>query len=48
MIFFESQCESFTAHSQTYPLVLGSDSAGVVEDVGEGVTGWRKGDRVYV
>jgi NADPH:quinone reductase-like Zn-dependent oxidoreductase len=42
------QCKSLMVPSQTYPLVLGSDSAGVVEDVGEGVSGWRKGDRVYV
>jgi L-iditol 2-dehydrogenase len=30
------------------PLVLGHEIAGVVEEVGEGVTPWRKGDRVFV
>jgi len=31
-----------------YPAVVGSDIAGDVEDVGLGVTGFVKGDRVYV
>jgi NADPH:quinone reductase-like Zn-dependent oxidoreductase len=31
----------------TFPYVLGSDGAGTVADVGERVSGFRKGDRVY-
>ena len=36
-------------HSQLpkLPFVLGGDSAGIVEDVGTGVTGFRKGDHVF-
>lgn len=30
------------------PLILGTDIAGEVEEVGEGVTRFLKGDRVYV
>lgn len=33
---------------ETYPTILGVDMAGVVEDVGEGVQGFAKGDKVYV
>ena len=29
-----------------WPAVIGEDGAGIVEDVGEGVTGFAKGDRV--
>ena len=32
----------------TYPAVLGMDSAGIVKEVGEGVTEFTVGDRVYV
>ena len=31
---------------QSYPIVLGADIAGVVQEVGEGVTTLNKGDRV--
>ena len=31
---------------QDFPAVLGTDSAGVVKDVGEGVTGFEVGDKV--
>lgn len=33
---------------EKYPAVLGTDMAGVVEDVGEGVQDYVKGDKVYV
>ena len=32
---------------EKYPAILGTDSSGVVEEVGEGVKGFTKGDRVY-
>jgi len=32
---------------ETYPALLGTDIAGVVVEVGEGVTGFAKGDRVF-
>lgn len=31
---------------EEYPSILGSDIAGTVEELGEGVTGFAKGDRV--
>lgn len=32
----------------SYPAIMGHDIAGVVESIGEGVMGFKKGDRVYV
>ncbi|KAJ6560415.1 chaperonin 10-like protein, partial [Mycena capillaripes] len=31
-----------------YPAILGNDLAGVIEALGEGVEGFKKGDKVYV
>lgn len=31
-----------------YPAILGTDIAGDVEEIGEGVEGFSKGDKVYV
>ena len=33
---------------RAYPIVIGHEMAGVVEEVAEGVTRWKKGDRVVV
>ncbi|KAF5336259.1 hypothetical protein D9758_016049 [Tetrapyrgos nigripes] len=38
--------QSFGVFVENYPAVLGTDIAGDVEEVGEGVTGFSKGDRV--
>lgn len=35
------------AFIEEYPAVLGSDAAGVVVDIGSGVTGFKVGDRVF-
>ena len=32
--------------TESYPIVLGLDGAGTVEDIGPDVTGFNKGDRV--
>ena len=34
------------SYIEKYPAILGSDTAGTVEEVGEGVTNFVKGDRV--
>ena len=36
----------FDSFIKDYPAVLGTDSAGIVEEVGEGVQGFSKGDKV--
>jgi Zn-dependent alcohol dehydrogenase len=33
---------------EEYPAILGADGAGIVEQVGEGVTAFKKGDKVLV
>ena len=38
----------FEAFVKEYPAVLGSDAAGTIEEVGEGVSGFSKGDRMLV
>ncbi|KAF5346005.1 hypothetical protein D9758_013847 [Tetrapyrgos nigripes] len=42
----EWKVQAFGMFIEKYPAVLGSDIAGDVETVGEGVTGFSKGDRV--
>lgn len=36
----------YSAYAKTYPFILGTDVSGTVEEVGEGVTRFQKGDRV--
>ena len=36
------------AFVEEFPAILGSDAAGIVEELGEGVVGFAKGDRVCV
>ena len=35
------------AFIQEYPAILGTDCAGVIKEIGEGVTGFVVGDKVY-
>ncbi|KAF9037648.1 chaperonin 10-like protein [Panaeolus papilionaceus] len=39
--------QKFGVYVEQYPAILGSDIAGDVEEVGEGVTEFNKGDRVF-
>ena len=36
------------AFVEEFPAILGGDAAGIVEELGEGVVGFAKGDRVCV
>ena len=36
----------YGAFVESYPAIVGTDIAGEVEAVGEGVDGWKKGDKV--
>jgi NADPH2:quinone reductase len=36
----------YVAHESAFPVILDNEAAGVIEAVGEGVSGYRKGDRV--
>lgn len=36
----------YSAYVKNYPFILGTDVAGTVDEVGEGVTRFQKGDRV--
>jgi len=39
--------QKYAFYVENYPAILGGDAAGDVEEVGEGVTGYSKGDRVF-
>jgi len=43
---FQERKKLFAIEKPTFPMILGWDAAGVVDEVGEGVTRWEKGDRV--
>jgi NADPH:quinone reductase-like Zn-dependent oxidoreductase len=40
--------KGLTAYGTKYPHILGADIAGIIEEVGPDVQGFRKGDRVFV
>lgn len=40
--------QAFDVLIQKYPTILGTDIAGDVEEIGEGVENFAKGDKVYV
>ena len=42
------KAQKYGIFAQEYPALLGTDIAGDVEELGEGVTDFKKGDRVWV